>query len=364
MSFETRKELYKRIEEVRNRKLITYVTSIRPGMSCEMAGDSINYILKQLNDIPKECQEIDFLIVSNGGDPITALRIITLLRERFKKVTVLLPYVAYSAATILALGADEIIMHPYSNLGPTDPQINIIQTNPNGQREQRTFSSEDLRNYMDFVREDVGVRKRDLGNVLANISNDVKPLTIGSAKRSQRLSYALSIKLLKTHMSGQRKIKKIAKVLSQSYYHHAYALGRTEAKKIGLNIVNPNEELEKLLWNVWKDFSEEMKVENSFDIMNEILQKPESKQILETIPVINYPANIPPEIVRQKMIQLIQQTGVTQQKIIETECLLASIEGSKKAYSISNIVKIGYWRNLDMTLGTNITIMSNGWKEK
>jgi hypothetical protein len=47
------------------------------------------------------------LVVSNGGDPITVARIIGLLRERFSKVSVLLPYVAFSAATLVALGAME-----------------------------------------------------------------------------------------------------------------------------------------------------------------------------------------------------------------------------------------------------------------
>ena len=78
-------------------------------MSGSMAGDAIRPFIDQLNLIPKEQKEVDFLIVSNGGDPITSLRIMSLLRERFDKVSVLLPYVAYSAATVLSLGADEIV---------------------------------------------------------------------------------------------------------------------------------------------------------------------------------------------------------------------------------------------------------------
>ncbi|MDR2943560.1 MAG: hypothetical protein LBU81_00460, partial [Methanosarcinales archaeon] len=76
-----------------------------------------------------------------------ALRIITILRERFEHISVVVPYVAFSAATILALGADEIIMHPYSNLGPVDPQLSIIKPNEYGQQAQLQFSSEDIRNY-------------------------------------------------------------------------------------------------------------------------------------------------------------------------------------------------------------------------
>ena len=133
MSYQTRKTLFEQIENSRQRPLISYVTSIRRNLSGNMAGDSIDQIIAQIQKIPEDKKEIDFLIISNGGDPITALRIISILRERFNKISVLLPYVAYSAATILSLGADEIIMHPYSNLGPVDPQLTISRHADNGQ---------------------------------------------------------------------------------------------------------------------------------------------------------------------------------------------------------------------------------------
>lgn len=364
MSFETRCELYKRIEEKRGKKLIAYVTSIRNGMSGTMAGDAIPVILNQLELIPKECKEIDFLIISNGGDPITALRIINLLRERFDKITVLVPYVAYSAATILALGADEIIMHSYSNLGPTDPQIMVTRVNPNGQKENFQVSSEDVRNYIDFAKTDVGVRKKDLVSILENIGKNVDALVLGSTKRGQRLSYALSMKLLKTHMKSKRKMKKIANNLSKAYYHHSYALGKTEVKNLGLNVINIDEELENLLWNVWKDFEIETKANNKFSVINEIMDNPEASKDLKTIPVLKFAANIPVEMVKQKMIQLIQQTEVVHQKSLEVNCLIAAIESVQKAYCVLNNISIVYWRNINMQLNTNFTITTEGWKER
>lgn len=364
MASADRVKIYEKIEKKRKRSLIAYVTSIREGMGGQMAPDAIPIIIKQLEAIPSECKEIDFLIISNGGDAITALRIMNLLRERFDKITVLLPYVAYSAATILSLGADEIIMHPYSNLGPTDPQISSTKIKPDGQRETTMFGSEDIRNYIDFAKEDIGIRRKDYRSILSNISKDVTSLTIGSSKRSQRLSYSLSVRLLKTHMKSKIKIKQIARILSQSYYHHSYAVGRTEAIKIGLNIIKPDKELEDLLWQVWKDFACEMKTDNVFNPLSEIMENPRFKSILETIPIISYPANIPPQLVEQRMIQLIQETGVTMQNNLQLECLMAAIESTKKIYQITNEVTVAYWRNLNMELNTNITILSKGWIEK
>lgn len=183
MSYQTRKEIFAKIEKKRQRPLISYVTSIRPNLSGQMAGDSIEHIIEQVQCIPLEQQEIDFLLISNGGDPITALRIISILRERFLKVSVLLPNVAYSAATILSLGADEIIMHPYSNLGPVDPQLSVSRQADNGQASKLEFSSEDIRNYIDFVKSDVGITDQNhLISAFNALAKEVGPLPIGSAK--------------------------------------------------------------------------------------------------------------------------------------------------------------------------------------
>ena len=94
MSYGTRKELLRKF--LRNEKdpLITYVTSIRPNMSCNMAGDAIVPIIEQIDFISETVKEVDFMIISNGGDPITSLRIMSLLREKFDNISVLLPYVA------------------------------------------------------------------------------------------------------------------------------------------------------------------------------------------------------------------------------------------------------------------------------
>ena len=197
MGYLRRRELYEQLQSKRQHPLITYITSLRPGMSGSMAGDAIRPFIDQLNLIPKEQKEVDFLIVSNGGDPITSLRIMSLLRERFDKVSVLLPYVAYSAATVLSLGADEIVMHPYSNLGPVDPQLTVSHMDDTGKQERFQFSSEDLVNYIDFIRHDVGIT--DQAHLIASVQpliKDVGSLAIGSAKRGQMLSIALSEKLL------------------------------------------------------------------------------------------------------------------------------------------------------------------------
>ena len=359
---EHRIEIIKRIELLRGRPLISYVTSIRPNMSASMAGDAITPIIEQIEQIPSDEDKVDLLIISNGGDPITSLRIVNLLRERFKKVSVLVPYVAYSASTVLALGADEILMHPYSNLGPVDPQLTVTRNNENGIRENLSFSSEDLRNFIEFVKSDVGISDQEhLVQVIHPLIKEVGALSIGSAKRSQQLSLTLSEKMLSYHVKDSNKAKTIAQALNSSYYNHGYAVGRTEAKRIGLPVINPDPELEKLMWELWKDYSDEMKCDLPFEPVREILNDEEAKKKVMEVPIVNLPGNTPPDAAQAIIVQIAKNTPVSTRKALATKSMVAAIESSRLAKAVYCETDLLYWRNPDMSLGINCTQSDSGW---
>lgn len=361
MGYAERKVLFDEIVSKRQRPLITYVTSIRPGMSSLMSGDSVRPIIDQLNQIPQDEKKVDFLIISNGGDPITSLRIMGLLRERFEKVTVMLPYVAYSAATILSLGADELIMHPYSNLGPVDPQLTAPHTTPAGTTEKLTFSSEDIVNYIEFLKTDINAKRGQLMSAIQPLLEQVGALNIGSSKRSQKLSLSLSEKMLGFHIESKEKIKEIAKALNSSYYHHGYAVGRQEAINIGLPIAQPNTELEDLMWRIWLDYEKEMKCNENFVIVNELLSDPNTGAILSSIPVVNMPADMP-DTQKQVIYNNIANTiNVSQRQNLNVRCMLASIESPNSAKVVYNDLIIAYWRDINFNLQFNITSKVTGW---
>ena len=51
MSYISRKNIYQELEKIRKRPIISYVTSIRPGCSAQMAQDVLPMIVKQINKI-------------------------------------------------------------------------------------------------------------------------------------------------------------------------------------------------------------------------------------------------------------------------------------------------------------------------
>ena len=76
-----------------------------------MAGDAVREFIDQIDSIPSK-QAVGLLIHSTGGDALAARKLLSVLRERFKSLAVLVPYMAFSAAMAFAIGADEIVMHP------------------------------------------------------------------------------------------------------------------------------------------------------------------------------------------------------------------------------------------------------------
>jgi hypothetical protein len=364
MSYSDRIPLYSRIEGKRGRPLISYVTSLRHKASAQMAQDVISEIARILNRIDSNENAIDFLIVSNGGDPIVSGRIISMLRERFQKVGVLLPYVAYSAATLLALGADEIVMHKFSNLGPVDPQLNYKRKSPDGNSlEQVTCGSEDIKYFMEFVCKDVGITDQEQKQKSFELlCKEVGSIPIGVAKRSSQLSVSMGEKLLCMHMEDKNKAKTIAEALNSSFYHHGYALSRSEAEKIGLPIIIPDQELEELLWQVWESIESEMECRKPFNPIEIISNDSQANTIFGPVPMISVPANAPPQVQQQLINQALQQLNlITCINPIDYEILFAVLENTTCRSEMRVKGKLSVTRMADMNLAINDVKFPKGW---
>jgi hypothetical protein len=71
----SRIDLCRAIEAHRKRPLIVYVTSKREGAVALMSTETLPHIIEQLDFLPEDTKEVDFLIASYGGDPMVAWRI-------------------------------------------------------------------------------------------------------------------------------------------------------------------------------------------------------------------------------------------------------------------------------------------------
>ncbi len=332
-----------------------------------MAADAIPEFLDQIQFLPPDCRSVDLLVVSHGGDPTVAWRIMSLLRERVEKVGVLIPQSAFSAATLLALGADEVVMHPCANLGPVDPQITVARQIPGTQgKEIFEFGSEDLAGFLAFVRDSVGLSDQEyLKSAFEMFCKEVGAVPIGVATRGARLSVSMSEKLLRMHMqtdSEGQKARTIAETLNTKFFHHGYPVGRKEAKEIGLKVVKPSAELETVIWKLWLEIEAEFKSRVPFNPITEVANSANAAALFADVPVINMPSNLPPPMAQQILQQILQQVSVASIPAVDYTLTHAMMESTRRVSAFRTKGKIFAGRGPDMKISLNTVQLSSQWE--
>ena len=365
MGFEHRLDLYKQVEARRNRPLIVYVTSSRANANGQIAADSVPELLNQLQRLPIGTKELDLLIVSDGGDPTVAWRIVSLIRERVDKFSALVPQAAYSAATLIVLGADDIVMHPNGNLGPTDPQIRGRRSGKDGQGEDVGFGSEDLQAFLRFSRETVGLTEgQHLQAVFSRFCEEVGSVAVGVAARSALLSVSMGEKLLLLHMRSEQEkaaARAISEKLTKDFFHHGYPVNRTEAKEIGLKVADRDEDLEKLMWDIWDDISDELKLREPHNPVTVLRDSPLCQPLFASWPMIQLPANLPPQVAQQVYQQALAQVSIQHVPPAVYENTHALVESSRFASRFVTRGMVFATRQADLQIRLSTVIERQGW---
>lgn len=298
MDLAERRVRYRAIEDFRKRPLIVYATTTRPNVGGQMAGDAVREFIDQI-DLLLEADKVDILVHSTGGDALTAWKLMSILRERFDQVAVLVPFMAFSAATLFALGADEIVMHPHASLGPIDPQIGIPQ--PDGKT--RLFAYEDVGAFLRFLTDDVKVTEQaHISTIVEKLFSVVDPVQVGAATRASELSTSVGERLLLLHMTSSEdaaRAHQIAENLNKSFFAHGDAVSRTRAQELQLKIAPKNSELEKLMWDAYLGLESYMELRRPFIPLQHYLADPAGTAALRPPAPLALPPNAPPQLAQQ-----------------------------------------------------------------
>ena len=187
MARSQRKAQIQELERLRGRRVVAYVTGDRqPNLGAQIAGDVFPLIYKLLSPIGR-APTLDLFIYSTGGMTMAAWGLMNILRQFADSLSVLVPFKALSTATLIALGANEIVMSRLGQLSPVDPSV-ITPFNPPAQQ-AGTFlpvSVEDVRGFLDLAREEAGIEtEQAIAGVFALLAGDVRPLALGSVYRAK-----------------------------------------------------------------------------------------------------------------------------------------------------------------------------------
>ncbi|MDO8524655.1 MAG: hypothetical protein Q7R99_03430 [bacterium] len=280
-----KKQLIQKIEKLRNSRVITYLTSDRQGApgtpTAKIAMDIVPIISKHLRAIGKT-ENIDLFLHSSGGDTMVPWRLVSMMREYCDKFSVLIPYKAHSAATMISLGADEIIMSDLSELSPIDPSTaNVFNpSDPQNPQNKIPISVEDVMAYFDLAKNKFGIKNdAELAKIFGKFieaNPQIHPLALGNVNRTHNLIRILAKRLLKSHKSPMKddEIDKAVDYFTEKLYSHQYFIGRKEAKEdLGLKAVSPaDEELSKTMTELYEEYANEMELGILWNPENELGQ--------------------------------------------------------------------------------------------
>jgi hypothetical protein len=266
-----RRELISRIEAARKSKVICYLTTLRGNTAGLMAEDAIRVFFDHFLELPaKPIDRLDIFLCSNGGQTTVPWRLVSLAREFCKNLAVIVPYRAYSAATMLAIGADEIVMHPFGELGPIDPTVSN-DFNPTEENTGRRLgiSVEDVKAYVTFIKSTVGItHEEELVQAIGILAQKVHPLALGNVERFLSQSRMMGRKIMSTHMGPKdgHIIDEIVENLASKLYFHGHPINRREAKEeLKLKITKPDAELEQAIWDLYLTFEDEFQNRDSMN---------------------------------------------------------------------------------------------------
>jgi Serine dehydrogenase proteinase len=205
-------------------------------------------------------RSIDLVLDTLGGSLDSAFRIALFLSRFTSKLRVYVPRRAKSAGTLIAIGAEELYLTHFAELGPLDTQI------PDPRDPTHNVSALDCYQSVDYVRGfgintlkkvlislgkemETGIPLSELMNTAIAVANSstesmlahVRALDFGGWGRTLKIGERYAQSLLERAGYDDIKVRKIADKLVYGYTHHPFPIDIKEAKDIGLRarLMNP-----------------------------------------------------------------------------------------------------------------------------
>jgi len=165
------------------------------------------------------------------------------------------------------LGADEIVLGRFGELGPIDPIMNIQRVMPvpggPGTVMQDSVSVEDVMAYVKFVQERAGLSDQAaLSTGLTKLTERLDAVALGSAHRthSHIRDVARRMLLSRNKPHSEQTMATIVETLAERVYAHVHAIGLKAAKEIGLPAVPADSVLDQLMWDLLNEYETDLKL--------------------------------------------------------------------------------------------------------
>jgi Serine dehydrogenase proteinase len=234
-----RQGLIKAYEEEAGANLVVVIDAI--------FAENMTYLEELLFDCDSS-KPLHMLLASPGGDGETAIRMVRSCQARTVELTIIVPDMAKSAATLMCLGADHLLMGPGGDLGPVDPQFALPQGGLASAKEiVRAVEEAEQR-----IRE-----SPDTFPLFASLLSDVTMLQVQQARSALDRSGALVREALGCTGRAIEDVDALAgrlhRPLIEEPASHSAVISPQFAKEIGLPVIeaDPDSPSWQLVWRLW-----------------------------------------------------------------------------------------------------------------
>lgn len=288
--YPTRIPLLQSIERRRNSRAILFVTGDRPGLQTQIHGEVYDYFVNLLDDIGV-VNKISLVLYTRGGSTMAAWSIVNLIKQFCDTLDVIVPSKAHSAGTLMALGAQSIVMTKQATLGPIDPSINhpLNPQVPGGAPDARVpVSVEAVNGFLELSKSHLenadSVAIKDL---LVQLANQIHPLVLGDVYRSKAQIQMLGERLLNGSGVSKERIDPIISFLCSDSGSHDYSIHRREAKDLGLPVEKPDQDFYTEIKALYDDFASELSLADKWQPLsalgaNNLLEYSNKRCLIET----------------------------------------------------------------------------------
>jgi hypothetical protein len=223
--------------------------------------------LRKNSDRKDNCS---LILTTYGGDPDAGYRIIRAIKRYYKKLTLYIFGSCKSTGTLMALGADEIVMSDFGEFGPLDIQLTKDDelSNTSGLNFVQSLMSLNEQLFRAFEENFLGLKRRSRNTIttktaaeicsklavglISPISAQIDPVKLGEVQRAIKIANEYGTRLCDRH-------DLIAKLIV-GYPSHGFVIDFQEATEIFGNVrwVTDNESiLEQFLLKLVRNEGEE-----------------------------------------------------------------------------------------------------------
>lgn len=233
-----RRASYQALAKITGRPLLVYASAFQnpikaanfsPLMGIDLTDkDGFQEIINGI-----ESKKVDILLHSPGGFAEATESIVGILRHNFREVRFIVTGTAKSAATMLAMSGNSILMSTAGELGPIDPQINLgnIFTPAGSLKEEFEKAAQEIAENPERLPVWLPILEKYTPALLIQCDNFIQ------------LASDLVTKWLKTYMlkgtaDSKAVAEKIAKYLAneKNTLSHARRIDAKELKKLGVKV--------------------------------------------------------------------------------------------------------------------------------